>query len=78
MKKFVVLYLLALSGLIIHAQTKNEITQDVAWGKVKEIIKEDLDSVNVFVSYSVLTPNKTISTWNGNEISPAFESWFFL
>ena len=63
---------------IIHAQTKNPITQNTAWGIVEEILGEDIDSVNVFVSCSKLIPNKTISTWNGDEVAPEFESWFFF
>lgn len=78
MKRFILFNIFVLFVVLVQAQKENYITQNAAWDIVKENILKELNGINVYASSSVLAPNKAIATWNGEEITPSYESWFFF
>lgn len=77
--KIQLLLFFCLSNIVVFSQTFNELTQDEAWKIVKkEILMNETDNINVYVSSSVLLPNSKIQTIFTDEYSPNFPSWFFF
>ena len=79
MKKlfFATLYILIFYNVAVQGQS--DITQNRAWEIVKnDILKGNLQDINVFVSKSVISANSPIKTIYHDEKSPDFDAWFFF
>jgi len=80
MKRILILLLYIIGTFhIANAQQIANLTKENAWQIVQEkIVGNKKDSVNVYVSNSIVKANSAIITMNGKEISPIFDSWFFF
>ena len=65
--------------LVTQLPTWGQLTQENAWNIVKnQVLSNDTSEVNVFISRSVIPPNSTITTINGSDLSPSYNSWFIF
>ena len=80
MKKMIVILLSMLVSFgKIYAQSQQNVTQKSAWDIVRsEILKNNSENVNVFVSKSIVFSGSPIKTIYRDEKSPQFDSWFFF
>ena len=80
MKKIFFITILLLVGLCkINALDQQNITCERAWEIVlRDVLKNNTENVNVFVSQSVIFSGSQIKTMYRDEQSPDFDSWFFF
>ena len=79
MRKIILALLIVFFTPNSQAQHRVQIKQNEAWNIVeKEVIGNRKDSVNVFMSNSIIKANHSVSTINKTGISTEYDSWFFF
>ena len=77
--KTIISIALSLICTFAYADTIHRISQEQAWGIVKQdVLGNRCENINVYVSASVISPNTLIKTLGRDEISPDIDSWLFF